>query len=221
MLYHYLIEPSYATFSSGRFKRCCNDYRKKMRDIDVRRAVHSKILKEHHKDPSTLIIDEFTMNLGASRADIAVINGLMHGYELKSKSDNLLRLPAQIEHYSSVMDKVTLVVSECHAELALGMIPKWWGVKIVTQGLRNGMHLQTVRTDKRNPNIDKLSLSMLLWKDELLSILKMLGQERGLKSKPRKVLWTLLAETLPTDELRSTVRETLKARKDWRVDIRP
>ncbi|PXW53896.1 hypothetical protein DFO55_111171 [Grimontella sp. AG753] len=192
-----------------------------MRDIDVRRAVHSKILKEHHKDPSTLIIDEFTMNLGASRADIAVINGLMHGYELKSQSDNLLRLPTQIEHYSSVMDKVTLVVSECHAESALGMIPKWWGVKIVTKGLRNGIHLQTLRSDKRNPNIDKLSLSMLLWKDELLSILRSLGQERGLKSKPRKFLWTLLADTLPTDELRSIVRETLKARRDWRVDIRP
>lgn len=192
-----------------------------MRDIDVRRAVHSKILKEHHKDPSTLIIDEFTMNLGASRADIAVINGLMHGYELKSKSDNLLRLPKQIEHYSSIMDKVTLVVSECHAESALEMIPSWWGVKVVTQGLRNGIHLQTVRSDKRNPSIDKLSLSMLLWKDELLSILKLVGQERGLKSKPRKFLWMLLADTLQADELRSIVRETLKARKDWRVDVRP
>ncbi|EMS0078485.1 sce7726 family protein, partial [Escherichia coli] len=64
-----------------------------MRDIDVRKAVHAKILRDHHKDPDTLIIDEFTMNLGASRADIAVINGLIHGYELKSKSDNLLRLP--------------------------------------------------------------------------------------------------------------------------------
>ncbi|WP_142890583.1 sce7726 family protein, partial [Klebsiella pneumoniae] len=74
-----------------------------MRDIDVRQAVHSKILKEHHKDPDTLIIDEFVMNLGASRADITVINGLMHGYELKSKSDNLLRLPAQVEFYSSIM----------------------------------------------------------------------------------------------------------------------
>ncbi|EPN9527828.1 sce7726 family protein [Cronobacter malonaticus] len=192
-----------------------------MRDIDVRRAVHSKILKEHHKDPDTLVIDEFTINLGAGRADIAVINGLMHGYELKSKSDNLLRLPAQIEHYSSVMDKVTLVVSECHAESALNIIPIWWGVKIAKQGLRNGIHLQTVRTDKRNPNIDKLSLSMLLWKDELLSILKGLGQERGLKSKPRKYLWALLADTLPTDELRAFVRATLKARKDWRVDVRP
>ncbi|STC98795.1 sce7726 family protein [Cronobacter universalis] len=192
-----------------------------MRDIDVRRAVHSKILKEHHKDPDTLIIDEFTINLGAGRADIAVINGLMHGYELKSKSDNLLRLPAQIEHYSSVMDKVTLVVSECHAESALNIIPIWWGVKIANQGLRNGIHLQTVRADKRNPNIDKLSLSMLLWKDELLSILKGLGQDRGLKSKPRKYLWALLADTLPTDELRAFVRATLKARKDWRVDIRP
>ncbi|MGL5220719.1 MAG: sce7726 family protein [Plesiomonas shigelloides] len=189
-----------------------------MKDIDVRKAVHSKILKDHHKDPHTLIIDEFTMNLGASRADIAVINGIMHGYELKSQRDNLLRLPSQIEHYSSIMDKVTLVVSECHAESAINMIPDWWGVKIVTQGLRNGIHLKTIRTDRKNPNVNKLSLAMLLWKDELLLILEQLGKERGLKSKPRRVLWSILADTLSINELRSTVRETLKARKDWRVD---
>lgn len=192
-----------------------------MRDIDVRKAVHAKILKEHHKDPGTLVIDEFTMCLGASRADIAVINGLMHGYELKSKSDNLLRLPSQIEHYSSVMDKVTLVVSDCHADVAIKMIPEWWGVKIITQGSRNGLHLQTVRSSKLNPNVDKLSLSMLLWKEELLSILSSFGEERGLKSKPRRVLWNKVADRLDIDDLREIVRAKLKARSDWRVDARP
>nr|DAL20509.1 MAG TPA_asm: hypothetical protein [Caudoviricetes sp.] len=192
-----------------------------MRDIDVRRAVHSKILKEHHKDPDTLIIDEFVMNLGASRADIAVINGLMHGYELKSKNDNLLRLPAQVEYYSSVMDKVTLVVSSCHAEAAKKIIPAWWGIKIVTEGLRKGIHLHTERQSKLNPTLDKLSLSMLLWKDEMLSILANKGLERGLKSKPRRLLWLKLCETLDIDQLRNEVRTKLKARTNWRVDQLP
>ncbi|MBP2846353.1 MULTISPECIES: sce7726 family protein [Dickeya] len=192
-----------------------------MRDIDVRRAVHSKILKEHHKDPDTLVIDEFTMSLGASRADITVINGLMHGYELKSKSDNLLRLPAQVQYYSSVMDKVTLVVSECHADAALEIIPDWWGIKIATEGTRNAVHLHTKRSSKLNPSIDKVSLAMLLWKDEMLSILEELGLERGLKSKPRRFLWLKLSECLETNQLRDAVRAKLKARKDWRVALQP
>ncbi|WP_145585909.1 sce7726 family protein [Yersinia kristensenii] len=188
-----------------------------MKDIDVRRAVHSKILKEHHKDPDTLIIDEFSLSLGASRADITVINGLMHGYELKSKSDNLLRLPTQVEHYSSVMDKVTLVVSACHLHSAIELIPEWWGVKVAVEGSRNGIHLRTERYSKLNPSIDKVSLSMLLWKDEMLSILTELGIERGLKSKPRRVLWYKLSEALEISELRDIVRAKLKARTDWRA----
>nr|DAU66206.1 MAG TPA: DNA repair protein MmcB-like protein [Caudoviricetes sp.] len=192
-----------------------------MRDIDVRRAVHSKILKEHHKDPDTLIIDEFVMNLGASRADITVINGLMHGYELKSKSDNLLRLPAQVEFYSSVMDKVTLVVSECHASAAVKIVPNWWGVKIVTEGIRNAVHLRTARLNRMNPGVDKVALSMLLWKEEMLSILTAKGLERGLKSKPRRVLWSMVAECMDTNQLRDEVRARLKARTNWRAEKQP
>lgn len=83
-----------------------------MKDQDVRFAVHHKLLKESHLDPDCLVVDEFSISLGASRADIAVINGVIHGYELKSEYDSLERLPLQIKHYSSVMDKVTLVVAE-------------------------------------------------------------------------------------------------------------
>lgn len=161
------------------------------------------------------------MGLGASRADITVINGLMHGYELKSKSDNLLRLPQQVKYYSSIMDKTTLVVSECHAKQAMGIIPDWWGVKIAVEGARSGISLQTERRNRLNPSVDKIALSMLLWKDEMLSILSELGEDRGLKSKPRRILWTKLADLLETDDLRNLVRAKLKARINWKVDPLP
>lgn len=192
-----------------------------MRDIDVRKAVHRKILKEHHKDPDTLVIDEFVMNMGSSRADITVINGLMHGYELKSKSDNLLRLPQQVTFYSSIMDKATLVVSECHANQATCLLPEWWGIKVATEGARKAVHLETVRSNKINNDIDKVSLCMLLWKDEMLNALESYGMLRGLKSKPRRYLWNVLAEVASTDELRGLVRQTLKGRTAWRVDQLP
>ena len=82
----------------------------KMLDRDVRLAVLNKVLKEHINDTSTLVIEEMGVNHGRNRVDIAVINGEIHGYELKSDSDNLLRLPKQAEAYSNIMDKVTLVV---------------------------------------------------------------------------------------------------------------
>lgn len=161
------------------------------------------------------------MNMGSSRADITVINGLMHGYELKSKSDNLLRLPQQVSFYSSIMDKATLVVSDCHVTQAIKLVPDWWGIKIATEGARKAVHLETLRSNKINNDLDKISLCMLLWKEEMLKACGELGIARGLKNKPRRYLWHVLAEVMDTEELRDYVRVTLKGRTTWRVDQLP
>src|SRR5690242_17854466 len=67
----------------------------KLRDRDVRKALKSKLLREHIADPRTLVLDELGLRHGACRVDIAVVNGSMHGYEIKSDSDTLERLPSQ------------------------------------------------------------------------------------------------------------------------------
>ncbi|OTA14068.1 hypothetical protein Xvie_04033 [Xenorhabdus vietnamensis] len=187
-----------------------------MKDIDVRRAVHSKILKEHHKDPNTLIIDEFSLNQGSCRVDIAVINGVIHGYELKSERDNLLRLPNQIEQYSLVMDKVTLVVDDSHLAEAQKIIPEWWGIKVVNQGNRGAVHIHSYRRDKLNPDGDVFSLARLLWKDECLSIMEKWNILKGNKSKPRFELWDIVAQHTSLEKLKVEVRHTLKQRTMWR-----
>lgn len=188
-----------------------------MRDIDVRQAVHTKLLREHHKNPETLVIDEFSINLGASRADIAVINGLLHGYELKSTKDTLERLPIQTTLYSAVMDKVTLVVADNHAEEAISLVPEWWGIKIAVQGPRGAVHIHHYRSDKYNVNIDPFVLAQLLWKNECLDLLDKRGLAKGVKSKPRYELWNIIAEKVLPDELRVEVRLALKRRKTWNI----
>ena len=60
-----------------------------MRDVDVRRAVHNKILRHHHGQDDTLVLDELGLLGGDTRVDIAVVNGKIHGYELKSDRDTL------------------------------------------------------------------------------------------------------------------------------------
>ena len=51
---------------------------------------------------------------GTVRIDVAVLNGEMCGYEIKSDRDTLERLPFQIEIYSKEFDKLTLVVGRRH-----------------------------------------------------------------------------------------------------------
>ncbi|MCG7566560.1 hypothetical protein FIU82_01795 [Pseudoalteromonas sp. THAF3] len=187
-----------------------------MNEIDVRQAVHKKLLKKYRNDGTTLIVDELGVRQGSARVDIAVVNGVLHGFELKSAKDNLNRLPAQVEHFSSVMDKMTLVVADNHLQEAMEIIPSWWGVKVVAQGQRGAIHISTARREKTNKYVDPWALSQLLWHEEILDGLAMCGITKGVKSRPRWVLWEKLAKEMPLDQLKDFVRSTLRARSDWR-----
>lgn len=188
-----------------------------MLDKDVRQAVKDKILKAHINDPSTLVIDELGLDHGRNRVDIAVINGELHGYELKSDSDNLLRLPQQSMTYSSIMDKVTLVVGEKHVQEAINIIPDWWGVKIATMNPRRGVNIVTYRRNKRNKDIDPLELSKLIWKEEALALLAIkIKVDWRIRKLTRKDIYKLIVDTFSLNEIRDNTRAILKSRINWR-----
>lgn len=141
----------------------------------------------------------------------------MHGYELKSDSDNLLRLPAQVKAYSSVMDKMTLVVGEKHAQEAILIIPDWWGVKVASMGKNGKVSLNTERRGKKNRDIIPLELVKLLWKDELISLLATrIEIDWRTKKLRRNDIYQLLIDTFTLNEIRDCVRTTMKCRSDWR-----
>lgn len=193
----------------------------KMLDRDVRLAVRNKVIKDHIADPSTLVIEEMGVNHGRNRVDIAVINGEIHGYELKSDSDNLLRLPQQARAYSSVMDKVTLVIGSKHAHEAVSMIPEWWGIKIAEQGKRGGIKLHTERRNKKNRNIDSLELLKLVWKEEVNILLSQkIDVDWRIKSLRKKEIYQLVVDNFTIDEIQDNVRVILKNRVNWRSDER-
>lgn len=189
----------------------------RMLDKDVRQAVKDKILKAHINDPSTLVIDELGLDHGRNRVDIAVINGELHGYELKSDSDNLLRLPQQSMIYSSIMDKVTLVVGEKHAQEAINIIPDWWGIKIATMNHRGSVNIVTYRRNKKNKDIDPFELSKLIWKEEALALLAIkIKVDWRIRKLTRKDIYKLIVDTFSLDEIRDNTRAILKSRINWR-----
>ena len=186
-----------------------------MRDADVRHALHRQILSEHTKDPNTLVLDELGLDRGVARIDIAVVNGRLHGYEIKSDADTLQRLPGQIAVYSAILDNVTLVMGCKHADEAMQIIPSWWGVKFALAGPKGGITFKTLRRGHTNPAIVPERLASLLWQNEAVELLQRHGV-RGVKSKNRHQLGGLLAQTLSLDMLREEVRACLKARVGWR-----
>ena len=187
-----------------------------MNDLLIRKSFHRKKLWRHHANKDTLVVDELGLLHGKARADIAVINGHLMGFEIKSDDDSLNRLNEQVEAYSAVFDRVTLVVGARHATSVPRVVPDWWGVIVCTAGQRGAVHFRTLRKAVINTHVDPVSVARLLWRNEAAEVLKRKDVSSGILRKPRAVLYEYLADMLDIDELREMVREYLKNRKNWR-----
>lgn len=185
-----------------------------MRDRDVRLAVRNYLEALHRDDVDTRIVEEMGVWSGSVRVDLAVINGELAGFELKSDSDTLQRLPVQADVYSRVFDQVTLVVGRRHAEKASDIIPNWWGVMVAEQ-TDNGVTLEHHKCGSRNPSPDPSLIAGLLWKEEALEVLEAHGLATGWRSKPAKAIHQRLAQELSFSDLGDEVRQALKSRIAW------
>ena len=94
-----------------------------MRDHDIRAALRAKLSRDFAGDDNTCIVEEMGVWSGSVRIDMAVINGELSGFELKSDRDTLERLPFQADLYSRVFDRVSLVVGERHFQRAVDYVP--------------------------------------------------------------------------------------------------
>ncbi|MEI6524187.1 MAG: sce7726 family protein [Bacteroidota bacterium] len=189
-----------------------------MNDPQIRLAFHNKILRKAHLNSDTFILDEFSLRNGEIRADIAVLNGKLIGYEIKTEKDTLQRLESQMIAYSEVFDQAYIISSENHLPKALEIIPKWWGIYLIKQ-TKNGKFLfLKYRTGLKNIGKDGLGISQLLWKDEVISILESQFQIK-IKSKQTKCqLYAILTEVCDTQTLSNIALDYLKKRNCWRLN---
>ena len=187
-----------------------------MNDIQIRRSFHKKRLRRHHADKGTLVIDELGLNHGRCRADIAVVNGHLVGYEIKSDDDSLRRLEEQVKSYNAVFDRVFAVVGKRYAESICDYIPKWWGIILSIKGPRGAIYFRTLRNARRNDGVNPMFLARLLWRDEAIEILQERGIPRKILRQPRASLYECLVSILDLQELQRTVKEQLKRRENWR-----
>jgi hypothetical protein len=192
-----------------------------MRDADVRQILRDRLHATYAADDDARLVEELGLCKGTIRADIAVVNGILKGYEIKSDKDTLARLKMQASVYNQVFDTVTLVLAERHLKKAKRLVPQWWGLEVASFDAEScKVKLNPVREEQLNTDIDALALAQLLWRDEVLSILKKNEDVLRFHKKPRTFLWKFIAEAMPLDDLKATVRLVLKNRKGWRVDER-
>jgi hypothetical protein len=182
-----------------------------LRDNDIRAAL--RVFVDEPRSSGGIVIEELGLNKGSVRVDLAVVNGIMHAYEIKSDFDSLRRLANQAEFYGKCFDRVSLVSGRKHFRLARAAVPRWWGLVCVTPG-ENGPTFRVVRKPKANPSRNPRALIELLWRDQTLALLERIGAADGLRSKPRDVLWDRAVERLSLDEIADEVRRHLKAKSE-------
>ncbi len=180
-------------------------------DADIRAALRKKLTSIYGKHPETVVLDELGVCRGEVRVDVAVVNGEIHGYEIKSDRDSLRRLAGQIELYSKVLDQATLVVGERHFDAAAVLLPEWWGLLLVKPS-NTGPCFEKVRSARKNPSRDARALVEFLWLEDSIALLEQHGLDWGVRSKPRRVIWDRICEGLDIEVIAAAVRAQLKAR---------
>ena len=181
----------------------------------MREALERTVLSRRVREPDTLVVHELGLRHGKARVDVAVVNGHLHGYEIKSEMDRLDRLARQVEAYGLVFDKATLVAAESHLDAALSVIPNWWGVRIAIR--RDGhVQLRRYRSERINRDVSALAIAELLWKEEALGALAYLGLSKAVARLSRAEVYKLLVQSITITQLRRLVRLTLRSRVGWR-----
>lgn len=152
-------------------------------------------------------------HLGAGvRFDLAaIIDGEIHGFEVKSEGDSLTRLTlaigSQVESYGAVCDRVTLVAAPKHIARALDTIPAWWGVLRASD-----TGLEMVRPAGTNPGDARVRLARQLWVSEAKPLARQHGFGRGVV---HKFDLTEAIAALPESVLREAVCAAIP-RRPWR-----
>jgi hypothetical protein len=185
-------------------------------DSEIRSALHRKTLKRMHARPDTLVFDELGLAHASVRIDIAVLDGCLHGFEIKSAVDKLSRLPLQLRLYEECLEKLTIVCAERHLAAVLKIAPSWCGIIEATKGPRGAIDFNTARRPRHNPNVQPDKLAHLLWRPEVIQLLERMNTPRHILKKPRALLCKHLAELLTIEEITSFIREFMLLRKNWR-----
>jgi len=187
-----------------------------MKDPCIRQLLRNTELLHFFNDPNSRVVEELSLPVAKARIDIAVVNGSLHGYEIKSASDTLQRLPSQIEAYTKVFDYLSVVTENKYHERILNCVPSWVGILVCSE--KNGcISIKTLRKPKLNKQKQSFFLAKLLWREELIDCLT--EYQISFRKKDRNwLLCEALSSSLDVNAVSFIVRDKLKKRQDWKIE---
>lgn len=187
------------------------------RDIEIRQHFHKKRLQHFHDCPNTIVIDELGIAHGKNRADIAVLNGAFHCFEIKSSKDTIVRLPEQLSEYSKCFERISVISAPNHIQKIMTILPSWCGLILATKGVKGAVAFKTIKRPKKNPQLEIIAMAHFLWRREIIELLTTLGVEAKHLNQSREKLYQLIPPTVTAQELTQWIKVKFMCRKDWRA----
>lgn len=169
--------------------------------------------KDNFLPRDALLISELSILHGRARIDLAALGERFYGFEIKSNSDTLGRLPRQKHLYNKVFDYIILVVGKKHLKSARRSVPPFWGIVLFEEDQNESF--KVVREPRPNPDIDYSSICSLLWKSEALEIARQEFDIHISTSYRKDVIYQKLSSYADHRILRSLVRSRLSKRTNW------
>ncbi len=182
-----------------------------LRDPQIRGPLHLWLQRKFSRHCETEILHELKMPRLSGPVDVAVINGRLCGFEIKSDFDSLSRLPRQVRAFSAIFDEVCVVTTKRHSAAARKIIPKWW--KLAIQSARRGkVSFRTVQKGFNNPSVKPDALLHMLTRKELLSIISGRNINVNARKLRRFEIISFLLGSLQLEDVQYEVRRLLKVR---------
>lgn len=179
------------------------------RDSDIRVALLTELREVHGISGDDLILEEFRCN--AARIDVAVVNGSLHGFEIKSDSDSTYRLESQLHSYEGVFDFITFVAGRKLFDAVKSIVPKTCGL-ILADFRNDEIVLLPKRKARKNLSQRPYELAKMMWRDEALQCLRAHGHRCSNSRHSAEQIWQAAANSLDIGVLAEEARLSIKRR---------
>jgi hypothetical protein len=180
-----------------------------LKDADIRSLLLQAISSVRSSD-ECLVVNEMNVSMGYSKLDVAVLNGRLEGFEIKSDRDSTARLSRQMSQYEQVCDRLSIITTERHRAAIEELVPAWCGIFIVSVS-EGHIRISTWRAPRENPKWDILAVLLLLWQEETLKFAHSLGFKAP-RDMAKGLIHNQLARRIPHDQLRAGVLQRLRQR---------
>jgi len=184
------------------------------RDCDIRALLLPSLRQKYLYSSQDLVIEEFGCN--SARVDVAVVNGVLHGFEIKSDSDSTYRLQDQLQSYLGVFDFLTLVTGRRLFDEVRSMVPQHCGL-ILAESVDGQLRLVEKRKARKNPYQRALDLARMMWRDEALHTLRSRGYKVVNTRSTANEIWAATARLVKIPILANELRIAIKLRGGYGV----